>query len=111
MGDEGGQKSVGIQCRQTGRTSESQKWAGGCGKAYGSGSLGHYKAVETDAHSCRAVSEMCTTQTHSSPPDTPWPGFHSADSINTHRNVFKPSRRKRATVPVYTRLSWMGFRG
>lgn len=77
----------------------------------GSGVLGLYKAVETDAHSCRAAWEMFTTQTHSSPPDTPCPGLHSADSINSHRNVFRPSWRKRATVPVYTRLSWMRFRG
>lgn len=67
---------------------------GGCGKACGSGGLGLYKAIETDAHSWGAVWEMFTTQTHSSPPDMPQPGFHSADSINSRRNVFKPSQRK-----------------
>lgn len=83
---------------------------GSCGKSCGSGGLGLYKAVETDAHSCRAGWEM-STQTHSSPPDTPRAGCRSADSIRSRRNVLKPSWRKRATVPVYARLSWGGFGG
>lgn len=86
--------------RRTGpRRAKSSLVPGGCGKACGSGGPGLYKAVETDAHSCRPVQEMLTTQTHSSPPDMLWPGFHSADSVNSRRNVFQPSQRKELLFP------------
>lgn len=77
---------------------------GGCGEARGSEGLGLYKAIETDAHSCRAVWEMFTTQTH-----------HGLAFIlptpSVAAGIFQAKSEKESYCSVYARAELDGVSG